>query len=199
MLSVDVASTNLLDKRNTSYYYLTQGEQMLTNPEKTRILHFNNYGHVGLTIASQETPGHNDWFVLGMSLAHKHDNGSRFMGKCFAEERLMEGLEDPYLETHRRELAAKISNSNPPIRGEKGYYIIFGLENVKRIVSYLRYADKCWSFSKKNSTYHRAFFELPKLWERHINGFVSPEKRYGETLFHNILRNFGLQDFFIKK
>lgn len=149
---------------------------MLTNPDKTRILHFNNYGHVGLTIASQEVPGHPNWFVLGMSLAHKHDNGSRFMGKCFAEDRLMEGLEDTDLEKHIYEMKQGVIAAGgrhlKPIdyapHGEKGYYIVFGLENVKRIVSYLRYADKCWSFSKKNSTYHRAFFELPKLWERHI-------------------------------
>jgi hypothetical protein len=160
------------------------------NSEKTHIVHFNNYRRIALTIASQEIPGHPAWFILGMSLAHKKDNGSRFIGKCFAEERLMEGLEDRSLPQHMKKMTDEVilkgqntcTMTNYTPYGTGGYYIVAGLENVKRIITYLRYADRCWSFSKKNSTYHRAFFELPKLWERHIKDFVSPLDRQPRQL-----------------
>jgi hypothetical protein len=143
------------------------------NNENHHILHFNNYGHTALTLASSEIPGHPGWYVLGMALAHKNDNGSRFVGKCYATESLLDGLADFHLETHIKELSKKFFGVYyvPPVVGQSGHYIVAGLENVKKLVTFLRYTDRCHSFSKKNSTYHRVFFDLPQLWERHIKSF----------------------------
>jgi hypothetical protein len=128
---------------------------------KQHILHFNNYNHVTLTVASQEVPNIPGWYVLGMSLAHKNDNGSRFIGRNYATESLIEGLNDPYLQEH-------IGATMSPVFGEKGHYIIHNLEIVKSIMSHLRYIEWNYNSSKKNSVFHKAFFNLKDLWENHI-------------------------------
>lgn len=147
-----------------------------------RILHFNNYGHVALTLASLEIPTHPNWYVLGMSLAHKNDNGSRFIGRSYALESLEESLTDFQLRDLIKNMMAeevKSLNCVPcPIKGQKGHYLVHGVANIKLIVAWLRRADKGYSFSKKNSVFHKAFFQLPDTWERHINGYKPVEKLY---------------------
>jgi hypothetical protein len=124
---------------------------------KQKILHFNNYNHTALTIASQEIPNQPNWYVLGMSLAHKNDNGSKAIGRNNALEMLKEGLNDTMLFEH-------IYNMSAPVFGQKGHYIVHSLKIVKEIVKELRLIERYCANSKKNSVFHLAFFDLFKFW-----------------------------------
>jgi hypothetical protein len=144
----------------------------MMNTEKPRILHFNNYGHVALTIASMEVPNRTNWYVLGMSLAHKNDNGSRFVGRNYAVESMQEGLEDYNLQKIIEQLEAEevksLTCTPPSIKGQVGHYVVHGLDKVKDIVSFLRHAERSFSSSKNNSLFHKAFFDLKGLYERNV-------------------------------
>lgn len=128
---------------------------------KQKILHFNNYGHTALTIASQEVSGFPNYYVLGMALAHKKDNGSRRVGRALAINYLQEGLDEPLLIPH-------IKTMETPVIGTTGHYIVKGLDTIKKIVAWLRYTERYYANSKVNSLFHKAFFHLPDLWESYI-------------------------------
>lgn len=138
----------------------------------TKILHFHSYNHIGLTIASQQIPRTN-YYVLGMSLAHKDDQGSRFVGRRYALEALNEGLNDTDLDLHLTEMRDSMSKTvlsqfgiPNVVRGQKGHYIVYGLANLKALVRYLRYFEYHNGGSKVNSVFHQTFFKLPEVFKK---------------------------------
>ena len=151
---------------------MTENTEQIGVITTEKVLHFHNYNHIALTVVSKNIPK-TGYYVLGMSLAHKEDNGSRFIGRNYAQEALNEGLNDTDLDLHLAQMRdsivmAVLDRSGTPnvIRGQKGHYIVFGIRNVKDIMLYLRETERYASNSKANSVYHRAFFNLPELYKK---------------------------------
>lgn len=129
-----------------------------------KILHFHSNNRIGLTIASMklediEREGNDGAeYVVGMSLAHKKDNGSRKKGLQQATQKLIDYV---------------CGEGLPP--GQSGLFYVQDLETLKQIVRNLRYYERNYGNSKVNQVYNKVFFDLPKFYQEILDFIGRPE------------------------
>lgn len=152
---------------------------------KIRYIHFKNFNHIALTIATQESESFPDHYYVGMALAHKNDNGNKVMGRMMSAGFIPQAME----------LESKIKPYSPcPIVGDSGCYIIKGRENVKLIMRYLRMIERCETQSRKNSIFHQTFFTLHALFSRRINHWDGEDIRKAEVQLGKFIKDIWVDE-----
>jgi len=153
---------------------------------KTRFIHFRNYNHIALTIATQHLEGcEHDCYLVGMALAHKNDNGNKAMGRRMSEDFIDQALDL---------IDLVYSQPNQNIFGHNGCYIVRGRENVKLIMRYLRMIERCESNARKNSVFHQAFFTLHALFGRKIINWDGQDIKKAEVQLDKFIKDMWVDE-----